>query len=123
FVVYLLGVSSLRQLVAEEGVLKALLFRFFPPYQWWFVATRWTETKDFVAFFGAGMLILSIGSAIIKTSAIGKRAEAADRADQKAKGATQAESAPPPPVVGQPRKAVRADLPPSSPNPVVGDDE
>ena len=41
---------SIRQVVAEEGVLKVLVFRFCPPYQWWFVATHWEETQDFVAF-------------------------------------------------------------------------
>jgi hypothetical protein len=82
FVVYLLGAFSLRQLVAEEGPLQALLFRFCPPYQWWFVATRWAEAKEFFAFFAAGLVILAIGSAIIKTSAIGKKAEESERAYQ-----------------------------------------
>ena len=54
FIVYVLGSVSLRQLVAEEGVLKLLFFRFCPPYQWWYVATHWAETRDFVAFFLAG---------------------------------------------------------------------
>jgi hypothetical protein len=122
FIVYLLGITSLRQLVAEEGPFKALLFRFFPPYQWWYVATRWGETKDFVAFFGAGMLILSVGGAVIKTSPIGKKAEAADRAYQKAKQGTQAEISPPARLVGPSRTDIRADIPRSSPNAVVGED-
>jgi DNA-directed RNA polymerase subunit RPC12/RpoP len=84
FITYLLGWVSIKQVVAEEGVLKALVFRFFPPYQWWFVASHWEETKDFVAFFGAGMLIMAIGSGVIKTSAVGKQAEASERAYQKA---------------------------------------
>jgi hypothetical protein len=85
FIVYLLGAVSIRQLVAEEGPIKALVFRFCPPYQWWFVATHWAETKDFVAFFGAGLVILSIGSAVLKTSEIGKKAEESERAYQKIK--------------------------------------
>ena len=123
FVVYLLGVTSLRQLVAEEGVFKALLFRFFPPYQWWYIATRWGETKDFVAFFGAGMLILSIGSAVIKTSAVGKRAEAGDRAYQAAKQGRQAELSAPAPVVGPSRKGLRAEIPPSAPSAELDDED
>jgi uncharacterized membrane protein YgdD (TMEM256/DUF423 family) len=92
FIVYLLGSASLRQLVAEEGAFKALLFRFFPPYQWWFVATHWSDTKDFVAFFGAGLVILGIGGAIIKTSPVGKRAEESERAYQKARQGSQPEA-------------------------------
>jgi DNA-directed RNA polymerase subunit RPC12/RpoP len=84
FIVYLLGSVSIRQLVAEEGVLKALVFRFCPPYQWWFVATHWEETKDFVAFFVAGLIIMAVGSGVIKTSATGKKAEESERAYQKA---------------------------------------
>ena len=82
FIVYLLGWTALRQLVAEEGILKALLFRFCPPYQWWYVITRWDETRDFFAFFAAGAAIMAIGGGIIKTSEEGKRAEASDRAFQ-----------------------------------------
>ena len=96
FIVYVLGAISLRQLVAEEGFVKLLLFRFCPPYQWWFILTNWVETRDFVAFFGAGMLIMSMGGAIIKTSPTGKKAEAADRAYQKAKLGSQAEIPPAP---------------------------
>ena len=90
FVVYLLGAAAIRQLVAEEGAFQVLLFRFFQPYQWWFVARNWADTRDFVAFFGAGLMIMAIGGAVIKTSAVGKRAEAADRALQKAPQAAQA---------------------------------
>ena len=62
FIVYVLGAISLRQLVAEEGFVKLLLFRFCPPYQLWFVLTNWADTRDFVAFFGAGLMIMSIGA-------------------------------------------------------------
>jgi hypothetical protein len=84
FIVYLMGAFSLRQLVAEEGIVQALLFRFFPPYQWWFIASRWDEAKDFAAFFVAGIVAMAIGGGIIKTSPIGKMAEESDRAFQKA---------------------------------------
>jgi hypothetical protein len=68
-IVYLLGSAALRQLVAEEGVFKALLYRFCPPYQWWYVLTHWEGTRDFFAFFLAGAAIMTIGGGIIKTSA------------------------------------------------------
>jgi hypothetical protein len=84
FIVYLMGAFSLRQLVAEEGVVQALLFRFFPPYQWWFIASRWDDAKDFAAFFAAGIVAMAIGGGIIKTSPIGKKAEESERAFQKA---------------------------------------
>lgn len=112
FVVYLLGITSLRQLVAEEGVLPALLFRFCPPYQWWYIATRWGETRDFVAFFGAGMLILSIGGFVIKTSPTGRKAEAADRAYQAARQGVPTGSAPETARPGNPRAGARATAPP-----------
>jgi hypothetical protein len=83
FIVYTLGAYSLRQLVAEEGVLKLLLFRFCPPYQLWYSVRNWADTRDFVAFFAAGLLILSIGGAIIKTSPAGKKAEENERALQR----------------------------------------
>ena len=95
FIVYLLGWTAIRQVVAEEGVLKAMFFRFCPPYQWWFIFTRWDETRDFFAFFLAGATIMAIGGAIIKTSEEGKRAEASDQAFQKMQNARQAEAAPP----------------------------
>lgn len=82
FIVYLLGWAAIRQLVAEEGMFKAVLFRFCPPYQWWFVISRWDETRDYFAFFAAGAVIMGIGGAIIRTSEEGKRAEASDRAFQ-----------------------------------------
>ncbi len=96
FIVYLLGWTALRQLVAEEGILKALMFRFCPPYQWWFVITRWDDTRDFFAFFAAGAVIMAIGGGIIKTSEEGKRAEASDRAYQQMQKARHAEQPPAP---------------------------
>lgn len=97
FITYLMGWASIKQLVAEEGDFKALMFRFVVPYQWWFILTRWSDTKDYFAFFMAGMMILGIGGAIIKTSPIGKKAEASDREYQKARRGTVNEA--PPPVV------------------------
>jgi len=94
FIVYLLGSASLRQLVAEEGLLKALLFRFCPPYQLWYVVTNWTETKDFVAFFVSGFVVMSIGGAVIKSSPTGEKAEASERAYQKMQRGRQAEAPP-----------------------------
>ena len=91
FIVYLLGSAALRRLVAEEGILKSLFFRFCPPYQWWFVMTHWEETKDFVAFFVAGVVIMSIGGGIIKTSEEGKRAEASEHRYQAMRQAGQAQ--------------------------------
>ena len=105
FIVYLLGAVSIRQVVAEEGVLKALVFRFCPPYQWWFVTTHWEETKDFVAFFVAGLVIMAIGSGVIKTSEVGRLAEASERVYQKAVKARQSE------------------IPPLSPKAIPGDDD
>ncbi len=83
-------------LIMQEGFLKLLMFRFCPPYQWWFVLTHWEESKDFFAFFLAGSAIMAIGGGVIKTSNEGKRAEASDRAYQKMQRGRQAE---PPPAV------------------------
>jgi hypothetical protein len=94
FIVYLLGLASLRQLVAEEGAFQILLFRFFPPYQLWYVATHWVETKDYVAFLGSGLVILALGGGVIKMSPINKRAEASERAHQKAQRGGGAEIPP-----------------------------
>jgi hypothetical protein len=99
FIVYLLGSVSLRQLVADEGFIKVLFFRFCPPYQWWFVATRWADTKDFFAFFLAGAIIMAIGGFVIKISPTGKKAEASERAYQKLLKSKNAEAPPPVPNV------------------------
>jgi hypothetical protein len=82
------------------------------------VVTRWQDTKDYVAFFGAGMLILSIGGAIIKTSPIGIKAMAADRAFEKAKRGNQAGPSPPA-VPARPS----GEVPRSAPDPPPGDDD
>jgi DNA-directed RNA polymerase subunit RPC12/RpoP len=94
FVVYLLGALSIRQLVAEEGLIKLIVYRFFPPYQLWFVVTRWSDTKDYFAFFLSGMIILSIGGAVIKTSPTGKKAEESEQVFQRMVRGEGAESPP-----------------------------
>jgi hypothetical protein len=96
FIVYTLGAFSLRQLVAEEGALKALLFRFCPPYQLWFVATHWEDAKDFVAFFAAGFVILTLGGAVIKTSEIGKKAAESERSYQEIRQGGRVQAPPSP---------------------------
>jgi ribosomal protein S27E len=95
FIVYMLGSISLRQLVAEDGFVQVLMFRFCPPYQWWFIITRWADTKDFFIFFLAGAIIMSVGGFIIKTSPTGKKAEASERAYQKLLKSKKAEAPPP----------------------------
>jgi len=37
---------SLRRLAENLGFFKALAYRFFPPYQLWFVLTRRADTRD-----------------------------------------------------------------------------
>lgn len=97
FITYLAGAYSIRELVREEGFHHVLLFRFFWPYQLYFVATRWADTKDFVAFFAGGLIILSLGGAVIKTSPIGKIAEKSEQEYQKVK---QGNVEPPPVIPG-----------------------
>ena len=95
FIVYLLGSISLRQLVAEDGFVQLLMFRFCPPYQWWFIVTRWADAKDFFAFFLAGAIIMAIGGFLIKTSPTGAKAEASERAYQNLLKSKKAEAPPP----------------------------
>ena len=97
FIIYMLGSISLRQLVAEDGFVQALMFRFCPPYQWWFIISRWADTKDFFAFFAAGAIIMAVGGFIIKTSPTGAKAEASERAYQKLLKTKKAEPPPPAP--------------------------
>jgi hypothetical protein len=76
FFCYFLGAMSLRQIAYNEGFFKMMLYRFFPPYQLWFVVTRWADTQDYFAFFASGLIIMGIGVAVIKTSETSKRADA-----------------------------------------------
>lgn len=89
FIVYLLGAASLKQVVTEEGFHHVVLFQYFPPYQWYLVATRWSETKDFVAFFATGLIILGIGVTVLKTSPIGKKGEDSERAEPRVQQGSQ----------------------------------
>jgi hypothetical protein len=82
FVLYLLGAMSLRQLAAKEGFFKSMAYRFFPPYQLWYVVTRWADTQDYFAFFASGLIIVAIGVAIVTTSPSAKKAEQSERAYQ-----------------------------------------
>jgi hypothetical protein len=107
FIVYLLGAVSLRQLVAEEGLFKLIVYRFIPPYQLWFVLSRWSDTKDYFAFFAAGMLILAIGGAVIKTSPTGQKAEESEQAYQRAVSGAPAEARPSPPAPKRTRERIK----------------
>ena len=73
---------SLRRLAENLGFFKALAYRFFPPYQLWFVLTRWADTRDYFAFFISGLITVTIGVAVIITSPTYKAAEESDRAYQ-----------------------------------------
>jgi hypothetical protein len=81
-VLYLLGAMSLGRLASNEGFLKSMAYRFFPPYQMWFVVTRWRETQDYFAFFLSGLVTVLIGLAVFRTSPTFKDAEDSDRAYQ-----------------------------------------
>jgi hypothetical protein len=81
-IIYLLGAMSLRRLAENLGFFKALAYRFFPPYQLWFVLTRWADTRDYFGFFMSGLITAAIGVAIIITSPTYKAAEDSERAYQ-----------------------------------------
>jgi hypothetical protein len=57
--------------------------------------TRWSDAKDFFAFFLAGVIIMAIGGFVIKTSPTGEKAEASERAYQKLLKSKKAEAPPP----------------------------
>lgn len=84
FIVYFLGAMSLRQLAGSDGFFKLMLYRYCPPYQLWFVLTRWEETQDFVAFFVSGIVVMGIGWGVIRTSPTFHRANASEREYKKA---------------------------------------
>ena len=88
----------LRQLVAEEGIIKVLMFRFFPPYQWWFVFTRWQDAKDFFAFFLAGAMVMSLGGADHQNFPRRSEGRSVPTRLEKMLKAKQAESPPPAPL-------------------------
>ena len=78
-VLYLMAAISLRRLTEQLGFFKSFLFRFFPPYQLWFVLTRWEETRDYFAFILSGLISVAVGVAIVITSPTYKAAEASER--------------------------------------------
>ena len=96
---YLIGAMSLRRLAENLGFFKALAYRFFPPYQLWFVLTRWADTRDYFAFFMSGLITVAIGVAIIITSPTYKAAEESERAYQSMVDQWVRGTGPMPPVV------------------------
>ena len=78
-VLYLLGAMSLSRVAAHESFLKAMAFRFFPPYQMWYVVMHWQDTQDFFAFFVSGLLIVAIGLGVFRTSRTFVEAEQSNR--------------------------------------------
>jgi hypothetical protein len=81
---YLMGAMSLRRIAAKESLLKSLAYRFFPPYQLWFVLTHWEETRDYFAFVASGLVIVAIGVGVVSTSPTAKRAAESEREYQRA---------------------------------------
>ncbi len=78
-VMYLLGAMSLRRVADNESFLKSMAFRFFPPYQLWYVLTHWRDTQDFFAFFVSGLMIVAIGLGVFRTSPTFTEAEKSNR--------------------------------------------
>ncbi len=78
-VLYLLGAMSLSRVAEHESFLKSMAFRFFPPYQWWYVVMHWEDTRDFMAFIVSGVIILGIGLGVYRTSNTFLEAEKANR--------------------------------------------
>ena len=68
------------QIARDEGLHFSLACRFVPLYKWYYLFTRWADTKDYAAFFVAGALVMSTGGLLIKTSPVGAKAEASERA-------------------------------------------
>ena len=67
------------RLAENVSYFKAMAFRFFPPYQLWFVLTRWGDTRDYFAFFVSGLITAAIGVVVIITSPTYKAAEESGR--------------------------------------------
>jgi len=83
-ILYLLGARALNELAGHEGFFQLMAYRFFPPYQLWFVLTHWAAARDYFAFFVSGLVVMIIGGAVIMTSPASKRAAESDREYQKA---------------------------------------
>jgi hypothetical protein len=79
-IVYLLGTAGFSKIAREEGDFHALGCRFIPLYKWYFLITRWSLVKDYVAFFVVGMAVMATGGVFIKMSDVGREAEASERA-------------------------------------------
>jgi serine/threonine protein kinase len=84
FILYWLGVRSLTELAANDGFAKLMLYRFFPPYQFWFVLSRWNEARDYIPLFVAGVIVMAIGGGVVKTSPTFHKAAQNERQYQKA---------------------------------------
>ena len=78
-VLYLLGAMSLSRVAEHESFLKSMAFRFFPPYQWWYVVMHWEDTRDFMAFIVSGLTIVGIGLGVYRTSNTFLEAEKSNR--------------------------------------------
>ena len=78
-VLYLLGAMSLSRVASHESFLKSMAFRFFPPYQMWYVVMHWEDTRDFFAFFVSGLMIVAIGLGVFRTSRTFTEAEKSNR--------------------------------------------
>jgi hypothetical protein len=83
-ILYLLGARSLRELAGNQGFIQFMAYRFFPPYQLWFVLTHWAEARDYFAFFVSGLLVMGMGGWVITTSPTFKRAAESEAEYQKA---------------------------------------
>jgi hypothetical protein len=79
---YLFGILSLRRVVRAEGMIKLFAFRFFPPYQFWYIITHWEETREFFAIVVSGAAIAAIGVTVVRTSPAVAKAEASHRVYQ-----------------------------------------
>jgi len=97
FVTCFMGIVSLQELVADKTAFILLLFRFFPPFQWLIIATRWAEPKDFAPFFVVGALTLGLGCGFIATAPGGKKADKPAQTTRR-KGRPVAQPKAPPPA-------------------------
>jgi len=62
------GTMGFAQAAREEGYHHALLCRFVPLYKLYFLLTRWEMMKGHFAFYAAGLLLLSTGGVLLKTT-------------------------------------------------------
>ncbi len=104
FILYVLGAISLRRLAGRDSLFQLILYRFCPPYQLWFVLTRWQETKDYFAFFATGLIVMAIGGGVITTSRTFHKANRSEKEYQNLvrEFVTGAPGKAPPPLVKPP---------------------